>query len=147
MKKTHFLLVAALTLLCLPQPRANEPQVWVVGGKNSDLSALEAKAVRSAFLGNPTSVLGGRELKAIDRRDSSAALRAFFYESVVEKRMSQMKAHWSQLIFTGRGYPPPLVTNLEELKTLLNSTPGGISFIEPSEAGPDFKVLLKIPAN
>ena len=69
-------------------------------------------------------------------------LREAFYTKVVGKTAAQMRAHWSKIIFTGRGQPPREVRSAEEAKRLVVEHPGVVCYIDRSQVDRNLNVLL-----
>jgi hypothetical protein len=65
-----------------------------------------------------------------------------FYTKVVGKTAAQMRAHWSKIIFTGRGQPPREVRSAEEAKRLVVENPGVVCYIDRSLVDRNLNVLL-----
>ena len=68
-----------------------------------------------------------------------------FYTDVVGKSEAQLKRHWSQLVFTGKGKPPPSVADDQAVKDWVASTPGAIGYIDGGSVDASVKVLSIIP--
>ncbi|MCC7441868.1 MAG: hypothetical protein IT285_09550 [Bdellovibrionales bacterium] len=108
-------------------------EILLVAGPGRPASPLSPDALRDAFLGYPAHFEDGSTVKAIDRKNFDVELRRKFFEKAVGKSPIQMKAHWSQLVFTGRGYPPRSASSMEELRALMGTTPGTVSFVSAAE--------------
>ncbi|HEX3061787.1 MAG TPA: phosphate ABC transporter substrate-binding protein, partial [Usitatibacter sp.] len=65
----------------------------------------------------------------IDQNEDSPD-RDRFYAQYTGKSPAQVKAHWSKLIFTGRGQPPRQVANGAEAKRALAEDPHAIAYID-----------------
>ena len=77
----------------------------------------------------------------IDQVEGSAA-RDEFYLTFAGKSPAQLKAHWSKIIFTGRGQPPPEVANGGEVKKRLAENPNAIGYIERNLVDGSVRVVL-----
>lgn len=114
--------------------------VAVVSTKNP-LTALSKKQVVDIFLGKASRFPDGSRAMPIDQIEGSAA-RDAFYARFAGKSPAQLKAHWSKIIFTGRGQPPREVSNGTEVKKLIAEHPYSIGYIEKSLVDGSVKVLL-----
>ncbi len=119
-------------------------QLLVVAGDRFPADTIAVEIVKDAFLGIPVRLSSGLMVKAIDRKTPKPQLKQAFYERVVGRTMTQMKAYWSELIFTGRGFPPPALNDVNELKKALQDSTGALSYVNASEDSKGLKVLLKI---
>jgi len=114
--------------------------VAVVSAK-SPVSALSANQVVDIFLGKSTRFPDGSQAVPIDQTEGSAA-RDEFYLKFAGKSPAQIKAHWSKIIFTGRGQPPLEVANGADVKKRVAENPKAVGYIEQTLVDGSVKVLL-----
>lgn len=129
-------LVAGL-VLTLPAQPASAEVVAVVSSK-SPLVALSENQIVDIFLGKLTRV-SGEPVVPIDQTEGSP-LRDEFYQKFARKSPAQIKAHWSKIIFTGRGRPPQDVPD-GEVKKRLASDPNAIGYIDSKAVDDSVRVL------
>lgn len=115
--------------------------VAVVSSKSS-LTALSKAQVADIFLGKAIRFPDGGQAVPIDQEEGSPA-RDEFYATFAGKSPAQLKAHWSKIIFTGRGKPPKEVSNSVEVRKLIATNPQVISYIERSAVDSSVKVLVQ----
>jgi ABC-type phosphate transport system substrate-binding protein len=113
--------------------------VAVVSSKNP-LSSLSKNEIADIFLGKRLRFPDGEQAVPIDQEPGAVA-RTQFYTTIVGKTEAQLKAHWSKVIFTGRGKPPPAVADSDAVKKLLAANPLAIGYIERSLVDSTVKVL------
>jgi hypothetical protein len=116
-----------------------EDVVAVVSAK-SPVLALNANQVADIFLGKTSRFPDGSEAVPIDQVEDSPA-RDRFYSAYTGKSPAQVKAHWSKIIFTGRGQPPRQVSNSAEARKLVASNPNAIAYIDSSLVDDTVRVL------
>jgi ABC-type phosphate transport system substrate-binding protein len=127
----------ALSLASAP---ATADVVAVVSAK-STVTSLSKAQVADLFLGRTSRFPNGVQAVPIDQADGSAA-RDEFYAKLVGKTGAQLKAYWSKIIFTGRGQPPPAVSNSVEVKKRLIGNPAAIGYIEQDLVDASVRVVL-----
>lgn len=132
--------VAIGLALSLSNGGAAADVVAVVSAKNP-VTALSKNQVMDIFLGKASRFPDGSPAMPIDQIEGSAARNAF-YARFAGKSPAQLKAHWSKIIFTGRGQPPREVSNGTEVKKLIAEHPYSIGYIEKSLVDGSVKVLL-----
>lgn len=115
--------------------------VAVVSPQNP-LTALSKSQVADIFLGKTVRYPGGAPAVPIDQAEGSQA-RDEFYAAFAGKSPAQIKAHWSKIIFTGRGQPPKAVSNSVEVRKLIAANPQAIGYIERSAVDASVKVLVQ----
>lgn len=113
--------------------------VAVVSAK-SPLNALSKNQVADIFLGKTALLPDGVQAVPIDQAEGSAA-RDEFYVRFAGKSPAQLKAHWSKIIFTGRGQPPKEVLNSIEVKKRVAENPDAIGYIDQNLVDGSVRVL------
>jgi ABC-type phosphate transport system substrate-binding protein len=114
--------------------------VAVVSAKNP-ITALDKSQVADLFLGKAGRFPNGVQAVPIDQTEG-LAVRDEFYGKVVGKTAAQMKAYWSKIIFTGRGQPPPSVSNSIEMKKRISDNPAAIGYIDRSLVDDSVRVVF-----
>ena len=127
----------ALSLAAVP---AIADVVAVVSAKSA-VTVLSRSQLADIFLGKASRFPNGVPAVPIDQADGSVA-RDEFYAKLDGKSASQLKAYWSKIIFTGRGQPPPVVANSNEMKRRLIGNPAAIGYIETNQVDDTVRVVL-----
>ncbi len=113
--------------------------VAVVSAKNP-VTTLSKNQIVDIFLGKANRFPDGREAVPIDQNQGSAARREFYFK-FADKSPAQIKAFWSKIIFTGRGQPPPELSNGIEVKKFIAKHPDAIGYIEQNQVDDSVKVI------
>ena len=129
-----------LTLCCLLSAVAQAEVAVIVNPGNG--ATLSSEDVQRLFLGKLKSFPGGGEATPVNQKEGQPA-REQFNQAVLNKSESQLKAYWSQLVFTGKGTPPKELDNDDAIKALVASTPGAIGYIDAAKVDGSVKVVLK----
>ena len=127
----------ALSLAAVP---AIADVVAVVSAKSA-VTVLSRSQLADIFLGKASRFPNGVPAEPVDQADGSVA-RDEFYAKLDGKSASQLKAYWSKIIFTGRGQPPPVVANSNEMKRRLIGNPAAIGYIETNQVDDTVRVVL-----
>jgi ABC-type phosphate transport system substrate-binding protein len=117
-------------------------EVVVVVSAKCSVSTLSKDQVTDIFLGKTARFPDGAPAVPIDQMEGSSA-RDEFYTTFASKSSAQVKAHWTKIIFTGRGQPPKSLPNSAEVKKLIAANPRAIGYIERSEVDGTVKVLVQ----
>jgi ABC-type phosphate transport system substrate-binding protein len=112
----------------------------VVSAK-SPIVALSKAQVADIFLGKAIRFPDGTKAVPIDQAEG-LAVRDEFYDKVAGKSAAQIKAYWSKIIFTGRGQPPPNVSNAIEMKKRLVENPAAIGYIDRDLVDESVRMVL-----
>jgi ABC-type phosphate transport system substrate-binding protein len=138
MNRAGFIVIGLV--LSLSTGMAAAEVVAVVSAKNP-VTTLSKNQVVDIFLGKASRFPDGSQAVPIDQVEGSAA-RDEFYLKFSGKSPAQLKAHWSKIIFTGRGQPPREVSNSIEVKKLIVENPNAIGYIEPGMVDASVKTLF-----
>ncbi|HEY6457549.1 MAG TPA: hypothetical protein VIY90_19905 [Steroidobacteraceae bacterium] len=141
MALNHFaksVMIAGALSLCVGGAAAD---IVAVVSSKSPVNTLSKDQVADIFLGKTLRFPGGAEAVPIDQEEGSAA-RNEFYAAVSGKSPAQLTAHWSKMIFTGRGLPPKQVADSIAAKKLVIANPNAISYIDRSLVDGSVRVVL-----
>ena len=122
------------TLLSFATVRAADNEVVAVIG-NSSAQSLTKEQLADLFLGK------SQGMKLLDQ-PNSAAVKAVFYQKLTGHDLSQVKATWSRLIFTGKAQAPKEVADAEAMKKAVAADPKAIGYVSKAEVDSSVKVLL-----
>jgi len=138
MPRIRHLFLAACLIVC-----ASPLQAEIVGvvSSKSPLNAPERNQIEKNFLGRNHRFPEGDEAIPIDLGVESPE-REEFYLKLSDKTQAQMKAYWSKIVFTGRGRPPPIVSDSKELIEELDSSINNIGYMDSSKLDDRVKVLF-----
>jgi ABC-type phosphate transport system substrate-binding protein len=114
--------------------------VVTVVSARSPVTTLSKSQVADIFLGRSSRFPDGAQATPIDQPEASS-VRDEFYNEVTGKSRAQLKAHWSKIIFTGRGQPPKIVSSGAEVKKLLAANLFAIAYIDASQVDTSVRVL------
>jgi ABC-type phosphate transport system substrate-binding protein len=125
---TYFCHLLALCTLCLTATSASAELVVIVSNRNPN-PVLNAEQVSAIFLGQTGRFPDGVAAIAIDQ-GLGAAQRDLFYRQLTGKTPALLKAHWSKMVFTGRGQPPREAGSDAAVRRMVADNPSMIGYIE-----------------
>jgi ABC-type phosphate transport system substrate-binding protein len=140
--KHRLLLILLLALAFAVEATAKADDVVAVVSAKSSITALNANQVADIFLGKTSHFPDGSQAVPIDQVEGSPA-HDKFYAAYTGKSPAQVKAHWSKIIFTGRGQPPKQVANSIEARKLVAENPNAIGYIDNSAVDSSVRVLAQ----
>lgn len=115
-------------------------EVVVVVATSSPVKTLARTQVADIFLGKTSRFPDGGQAVPIDQTEDSPT-RDEFYTTFTGKSAAQLKAHWSKIIFTGRGQPPQAVSSGAEVKKRIAGNPDTIGYIDAQELDGSIRAL------
>lgn len=144
-KLFHRLGAAALcaVLTNTVQGSAHGADLVVIVSARSPVTALRADQVAAIFLGQSARFPDGLEAVPLDQHLGSP-LRDEFYARVANKTPALLKAHWSKLVFTGRGQPPAEVADSAAVRRRVADNPDAVGYIDRSALDPSVRAVLVV---
>lgn len=134
--KTVSLLAGALALGAVFQASAGA----VVVSSSSRATAMDAEAVKRAFLGRQDTIGGAQALIVYQK---GGATRSAFETRVLGKTGADLASYWSRLVFTGKARAPAEAEGDAAVKAKLAANPGAIGYISDGAIDGSVKVLFK----
>lgn len=126
------LLAAMLTLAgsLAHESRAAELEgLAVVANPDTAVDKLDAEALARIYLGKRTLWDNGTRIMPamLDENDRRSAA---FLEQVVKKSVSQYRAYWKRLLFSGGGVAPRTFRSSSQVLEFVARQPGGIGVVD-----------------
>lgn len=118
-------------------------ELVVIVSARSPVTVLEARQVAEIFLAEAARYPGGAEAVAVDQKLGSPA-RNEFYSKVAARTPELMKAHWTKMMFTGRGQPPREAAGNAAVRRLVAADPAFIGYIDRSALNPSVRAVLVV---
>lgn len=115
--------------------------VVAVVSSTNPVTTLAKHQTVDIFLGKTNHFPDGRQAVPIDQVEGSSA-RNEFYARFADMSPAQVKAHWSKVIFTGRGMPPREAADSVEVRNFVAARPDAIGYIDQAVVDDSVKVLL-----
>lgn len=116
--------------------------VAVIGNSGLSVESITAAQAADIFLGKMTKLPDGTPLTVIEHQDGDS-VKDEFYNKVVGKSASQLKAYWAKLVFTGEGVPPKEYAGDKVVKDRVSVTPGAIGYVSDGSVDKSVKVLFE----
>ena len=119
----------AAALLALACTACQGADLVVIVSARSAVEALAPAQVAAIFLGQSARFPGGAIATAVDQPLDSEERRQF-YLRVAGKTPALLKAHWSKMVFTGRGQPPREAVDSASVRRMVADNPSMIGYID-----------------
>ncbi|HBC58720.1 MAG TPA: phosphate ABC transporter substrate-binding protein [Gammaproteobacteria bacterium] len=113
----------------------------VIVHPDSSIKEADADSIKRLYLGKTSQLLGVR-LTPADLPEGNS-VRDAFYEKVVDKDASQLKAYWAQLIFTGGGSPPTVQNSDQTMVQWVLAKQNSIGYVSSSANTSNVKVIYR----
>jgi len=116
-------------------------EVVVVVSVQNPTETLSRAELSDIYLGRLNRFPNGTAVVPVDQRESSPAYTEF-YRYYLEKTPTQIKAHWSKLIFTGRGQPPARVANESAMANAIAASSRAIGYLNSTIIDERLRVVV-----
>lgn len=116
-------------------------EVAVVVSAQNPTETLSRAELSDIYLGRLNRFPNGTAAVPVDQRESSSVYSEF-YRHYLEKTPTQIKAHWSKLIFTGRGQPPALVAGDSAMANTIAMSPRAIGYLDSAIVDERLRVVV-----
>lgn len=148
-RRTVRALLVALVVMLFPGDRtvasafpvatATDTLVIVVSAE-SPLTEISQSHLVDMYLGRATRFPDGRPVVPLDQ-EYGASARDRFYAEFVGRTAAEVKAHWSKLIFTGRGRPPQKLSGDEAVRRRVAEDASAIGYIDIRAVDASVRIL------
>jgi len=135
-----------LPLVCIATlaiPDYANAEVAIIANPAFASDSANEEDVKRLFLGKSRD-LAGTGATPVDQ-DNGSPTWEHFYESVIGKSASQLRAYWSRLVFTGKGKPPKSLGGDAEIVAAVAMNDTLIGYVDAGAVTSDVKVLLTFP--
>ena len=134
---------AVIAWLLLAVAAGTADNYKVVVHSANPATSLGRKEISALFLRRSTRWPDGTEVLPVDGPDSP--VRESFSKDVHGRKTAAIRSHWLQIIFSGRGVPPPEKPSDTAVIAYVETHPGAIGYVSASTAASDVKVLKVTP--
>ena len=134
-------LVVAASALGGDAAHADPPTYLVIVHPSNKTTKLEKKTIADTFLKKRTRWSdAGKTILPVDQTKKSA-IRKRFSEEVLGRNLSAVRTYWNQLVFSGRGVPPPEVDSDDDVVAYVLKHPGAIGYVAATANVKDARVV------
>jgi ABC-type phosphate transport system substrate-binding protein len=131
--RIRFLLgAAALSLSAFAQA-----ELVLIANPGIGVSSLTQSQVSRLFFGQTEQLPNGSRAVPVD---VAGAAKDQFSQQVLKKSPEQVEKYWARMIFTGKAKPPREVKP-GDVKAVVASTPGALSYVDKSQVDGSVKVI------
>lgn len=138
MKKELLALASVLALSLCPTLAWGE--IVVVVSQDNAVEAISRSDLADIYLGRRSQFPDGSPAVPIDQRESSAAYPRF-YADYLDQTPTQVRSHWSRLIFTGRGQPPRSVPDGQAMADAVADDPRAVGYMDAERVDNRLRVV------
>ncbi len=131
----------AMSLLCLMWTLVVQAGDFSVIVNKDNAAAVDKATVTKIFTGEMKHWPDGTAVTAIDLPEDNA-VRVSFTSEVLGKTVSNIKAMWSQMIFSGKALPPTQAATDDDVKKLVSANKGAIGYVKAASVDASVKAAV-----
>lgn len=132
MARLVFLWLLELVLVLGVRSSASaDPTFHVIVNAANPVVKVEKRLVAEAFLKKRTRWDDDRAIQPVDLGQKSSARSAFSRE-ILGRDVSSVRRYWAQLVFSGRGVPPPELATESDVVKYVAAHSGAIGYVATS---------------
>jgi ABC-type phosphate transport system substrate-binding protein len=135
MNRANFARLTSVLIVSITFSTAHAIDIVAIG--NPAAAPLTKEQLVNVYLGH------NQALTPLDQPES-APIRADYYKRLTGRDLSQVKAMWARLTFTGKGQSPKELPDSSAVKKAVAADPKAIGYIEKSAVDDSVKVLVNI---
>jgi ABC-type phosphate transport system substrate-binding protein len=114
--------------------------VVVVVSAENPVERLSRAELADIYLGKMNSFPNGGSAVPVDQRENSPTHEQF-YGRYLGRSPAQIRAHWSKLIFSGRGQPPRTVAGDKAMAEFVAGNHHAIGYLSPDRVDKRLRVV------
>jgi ABC-type phosphate transport system substrate-binding protein len=133
-------LSAAFTLAACVAASAEPATFRVIVNSANPAVKLDKRLVADAFLKKRSRWDNDRAIQPVDLGQKSSA-RAAFSRDILGRDVVAVRRYWAQLVFSGRGVPPPELATESEIVKFVAAHAGAIGYVAAGAALEGVKVV------
>jgi ABC-type phosphate transport system substrate-binding protein len=116
--------------------------VLVISNPKNELK-LSKDEIKNIFLGKKKTFPDGNAAKPVDQTED-LPVRQEFYLKLADKTPAEIKAYWSDLIFSGYGSPPKSVGDNGAVKKFVQENENAVGYIDSKFLDSTVKTVLDL---
>jgi ABC-type phosphate transport system substrate-binding protein len=121
-------LILALVVLAAAVSPARGDGVRVIVNAKNPVSRLDRQFIADAFLAKRTRWSDDQPIQPVDLGAKHPA-RGKFSSEVLKRTVDAVRRYWAQIVFSGRGAPPPELGSESEIVKYVAAHAGAIGYV------------------
>jgi ABC-type phosphate transport system substrate-binding protein len=118
----------AFVVLSATAAAQSRPQFRVIVHPSNPVTSVDQRFLADAFLKKVTRWAHDEAIRPVDLHVDST-VRRHFSDDALKRSVAAVKSYWQQLVFSGRGVPPPEMDNDEQVVKFVLRNPGAIGYV------------------
>lgn len=122
-------------------PEAGDPDaVVIIVSAENPVQELSRNQVEAIFMGRSLQFPDGRRAVPVEQARGSEA-RSRFLSRILSRSEAQVRAHWSRLVFTGRGRPPLSLQDSSAVLAHVAASDSAIGYVQRHQLDDSVRVV------
>jgi ABC-type phosphate transport system substrate-binding protein len=120
--------VALGLLAALPAAAHGQEGFVLIANRANQVSVLSRDEASKLFLLKRSKWTTGQNARPVDQ-DEASPVRRLFSNAVHRMDVPSVKSFWQELVFSGKGDPPPERPSDADVVAFVRSTPGALGYV------------------
>jgi ABC-type phosphate transport system substrate-binding protein len=138
------LIVASIALVALPAAAHAQDGFVLIANRANPVSTLARDEASKLFLLKRRKWSSGQTAQPVDQVESSG-VRRLFSNWIHLMDVPSVKSFWQEIVFSGKGEPPPECASDEEVLAFVRATPNAVGYVSSSTLTIGVKILTMTP--
>lgn len=121
-------IAAAVSAAAGEQRASSDAKFQVIVHEDNRVTALSRKFVADAFLKKTTRWSDDDVIEPVDQKPR-ARVRQEFSRAVLKRSVAAVRSYWRQIVFSGRGVPPPELDGDDEVVEYVRQHRDAIGYV------------------
>lgn len=113
----------------------------VIANPNSGVEKMSKDEVINVYMGRNRKLSSGVTAQPLDL-ENPLTEKANFYNTMVNKELSEISSYWARLMFSGQGSPPRQVASAEQAVELVGRLKGAIAYVDRKKIDKRVRVVF-----
>jgi ABC-type phosphate transport system substrate-binding protein len=103
----------------------------VIVNPRNPVASVERRFLADVFLKKTTRWDDEESIRPVDAR-ADARVRRAFSDEILKRSVEAVKNYWQQMVFSGRGVPPPELDTDDDVVKYVLKYPGAVGYVSAS---------------
>ena len=120
--------------------RAEGGQFRVIINPDNPVGSVDRRFLADAFFKKATRWPDNEMIRPVDLAPG-VAVRHFFSDDVLKRSVAAVKNYWQQMVFSGRGVPPPELDSESDIVRFVAKNRGAVGYVSPGTNTAAVKII------
>jgi ABC-type phosphate transport system substrate-binding protein len=136
--------IALAVLVALPVAAGAQQGFVLIANRANQTATLSRADASKLFLLKRSTWAGGQHARPVDQ-DEASPVRRLFSNAVHGMDVPSVKSFWQEMVFSGKGEPPPERTSDEDVIAFVKANPYALGYVSGITAADGVRAVTMTP--